>query len=563
MLRTLTVRDFVIVESMELDFGRGFTVLTGETGAGKSILIDALGMVLGERGDALVVRQGAARAEISAEFSLDDTKGLTEWLKERDIPDDEGMLLVRRVVDGTGRSRAYINGAPATLAQLREAGEFLVDIHGQHQHQSLSRPAEQRRLLDGYGSAQSLVANVQQAWRDWQRHRERRIAFEKDAASLAAERQQLEWQMNELDALRFVPEQWQELQAEHGRLGHAAALIEGTSTSLDAISEGDDALLSRLNAVVSQLEHLVQHDGRLQEVVGMLDSARIQLQESAYTLRHYGDRLESDPARLSEVERGIDAVLTACRKFRLTPETLPAALDQVRSRLAELEGGGSPDDMKRQEDDARAACIAAAGDLTAARRKAADRLSKLVTKAMQTLAMEGGRFEVALEPLTEPAAFGMEQIEFRVAAHQGMPALALGKVASGGELSRLSLAIQTVTSQVAHVPTLLFDEVDTGIGGRVAEIVGRLLRELGRDHQVMCITHLPQVAASADQQWQVVKTSVAGKPSSHVKTLARDERIDEIARMLGGARITDTTRRHAAEMLESGEAPAATPARKR
>ena len=549
MLRSLSIRDFVIVDRMDLEFARGFSVLTGETGAGKSILIDALALVLGERADPVVVRQGAERAEISAEFEIDPGQGLARWLADNDMAGDEGGCLMRRVVDASGRSRGFINGHAATLAQLREAGEFLVDIHGQHEHQSLARAASQRDLLDAYGELAELSARVAEAYREWQRRRADRIAFDSNAAALAAEREQCEWQVRELEALNLTTDEWDALIAEHARLAHAASLVEAAQYGLEVLAEGDGSSLSQINGVIARLNQLVEYDARLKEVLDVLEPAQVQLQETVYALRHYGERLDIDPGRLRVVEQRLDAVHSAARKYRVSPEALPDTLQKAKARLAELGASRDPEALRRMEDEARARCLADAAKLTSGRQKAAKSLSDQVTQAMQKLAMAGGRFHVALTAAQEPTAHGLEQVEFLVSAHEGMTPQLLAKVASGGELSRLSLAIQSVTSQVAEVPTLIFDAVDAGIGGRVAEIVGRMLKQLGRKHQVMCITHLPQVAASADHQWQVTKTTANGKVISKVMLLEQEQRVQEIARMLGGVKITETTRRHAAEML--------------
>ena len=553
MLRSLSIRDFVIVDRLELEFAPGFTVLTGETGAGKSILIDALALALGERADAIVVRGGSERAEISAEFSVAAGTALARWLKDADLAGDEGALLMRRVIDASGRSRGFINGYAATLAQLREAGDFLVDIHGQHQHQSLGRAAAQRELLDAFGGLSDTAGKVAELYHAWQQRRESRIAFEANAAAFAAEREQIEWQVRELEALKIGPDEWPELTAEHSRLAHAASLIEAAQAGVETLSEGENSGLAQLNAVVSRLHSLVEHDSRLTEILELLDPARIQLQEAVYALRHYGERLDLDPQRLREVEARLDAIHTAARKYRVEPEGLPAKLEAAQARLREMGEGGSVEALRQQEDAAHAACVAEARKLSAARKKAARKLADQVTSAMQQLAMQGGRLEVSLNAAAEVTAHGLEDVEFLVAMHKGMAPQPLAKVASGGELSRLSLAVQAVTSQVAQVPTLIFDEVDAGIGGRVAEIVGRMLKQLGARHQVMCITHLPQVAASADRQWQVDKSTTNGKVSSRVTLLGPEQRVEEIARMLGGLKITETTRRHAAEMLKSSD----------
>jgi DNA repair protein RecN (Recombination protein N) len=553
MLRSLSIRDFVIVDRLDLEFAPGFTVLTGETGAGKSILIDALATVLGERAEAIVVRGGAERAEVNAEFEPDGStaggRELARWLGENDLAGDEGALLLRRVIESSGRSRGFINGRAATLAQLREAGEFLVDIHGQHQHQSLTRPGAQRELLDACGELSDAAKKVAGLHRAWQQRRESRMAFETNAAAFAAEREQLEWQVRELAALKFSAVEWPELTAEHGRLAHAASLIEAARLGVEALSEDENACLTQLNGVLSRLGALIEHDPRLKEIVELLESARIQLEEAAHALRRYGERLDLDPRRLQEAERRLDAIHDAARKYRVQPEALPQKLEDARTRLREMGEGGDAEALRKLEEAAYAACQAEAKKLSAGRRKAAKKFSDQVTEAMQTLAMQGGTFEIALHAAPDITAHGLESVEFLVSAHKGMAPQPLAKVASGGELSRLSLAVQTVASRVAQVPTLIFDEVDAGIGGRVAEIVGKMLGQLGRKHQVMCITHLPQVAATADQQWQVAKSSASGKVLSKVTVLDPGQRVEEIARMLGGVKITETTRKHAAEML--------------
>jgi DNA repair protein RecN (Recombination protein N) len=549
MLRALNIRDFVIVDRMDLEFASGFTVLTGETGAGKSILIDALAMVLGERSDAGIVRQGTEKSEISAEFDIAALTALQRWLADNDLAGDDGSCLVRRVIDSGGRSRAFINGRTVTLAQLRETGGHLVDIHGQHEHQSLLRAGSQRALLDAYAGLGDAVSAVAGAWRRWQDIRQQLAALETNAAAFAAEREQLEWQVRELDALKFDPGEWQELLAEHARLAHAQSLIEGAQYAMDALSEGDNSSVTQLVAVSSRLDRLLEYDARLKEIIDVIASAHAQAQEAVYMLRDYQQRLDLDPQRLKEVEQRLDAVHTSARKYRVTPETLPDALSRAKARLDELGGSGDVETVRKREAAAHDAYLNEAKKLGAGRKKAAKKLAEKVTEAMQTLAMAGGSFEVALNPLAEGNSSGLEQIEFLVSAHKGIAPRPLAKVASGGELSRISLAIQTVTSEIAQVPTLIFDEVDAGIGGRVAEIVGQMLKKLGTKHQVMCVTHLPQVASSADQQWQVTKTASNSRVLSHVTVLDGKQRVEEIARMLGGVKITETTRKHAAEML--------------
>jgi DNA repair protein RecN (Recombination protein N) len=550
MLRTLSIRDFVIVDRLDLEFQPGFTVLTGETGAGKSILIDALAAVLGERAESGLVRDGRDKAEVSAEFTADRIPALAAYLRENDLAGDEGECLLRRVIETSGRSRAYVNGRPATVQQLKDIGEHLVDIHGQHAHQSLLRSASQRDLVDGYAGAAELGGQVAEAYRRWQDMRRQLVALETNAQALAAEREQLDWQAKELEALAFRAEEWDELQAEHKRLAHAASLIEAVQFGLDVLSEGEMSTLTVVASAQARLQGMVDFDPKLKEILDVLEPAQIQLQETVYALRHYQQRLELDPQRLREVEARLDAVHTVARKFKLQIADIPERLQQIKTRLAELAAGFDADALRQREAQAQKAYQNVAGKLSSSRKKGAADLAKKVTTSMQALAMAGGAFEISLNALAEGNAHGLEQIEFLVAGHAGATPRPLAKVASGGELSRISLAIQTVTSQVAAVPTLIFDEVDAGIGGRVAEIVGLMLKALGRKHQVMCVTHLPQVAAAGDHQWQVSKAAANGKAVSAVAMLDRDARVEEIARMLGGVKITETTRKHAAEMLD-------------
>jgi len=549
MLKFLAIRDFVIVSSLELDFSSGFTALTGETGAGKSILIDALSLALGERGDAAMVRNGCERAEIAAEFDIAALPHLQVWLAGQELEGDEGVCLLRRVLDANGRSRGFINGRSATLQQMREAGEQLLDIHGQHAHQSLLRPDAQRLLLDGYAGMTADAEQVAALYRDWQTLRRRRISLSENAEAVAAERELLRFQRDELEGLGFNAVEWQELQADYARLAHAASLLETAAFGIETLSEADNACLAQLNALAVRLRDGMVHDASLGETLRMLESAQAELQEAVYALRHYQQRLDTDPQRLHEQEQRIQGVMDAARKHRVAPESLDEALQRIVARLAELGGDADLVALEQQEKSAQQNYLAAAQKLTAARKKAADKLAREITEAMQTLAMQGGSFAVALLPLAEGNACGLETIEFQVAANPGVPVRSLAKVASGGELSRISLAIQVAASQVANVPTLIFDEVDSGIGGRVAEIVGHLLKKLGKNYQVLCVTHLPQVAAAADHQWQVSKAAENGVTLSHIAVLDGGQRIEEIARMLGGVKITDTTRKHAAEML--------------
>ena len=552
MLTSLTIRDFVIVERAELEFSAGFSVLTGETGAGKSILIDALSLVLGERGDAQAVRPGCKQAEVSAEFHLaTSANGVRAWLSENAFEADPGECLLRRVVDAGGRSRAFINGHPAPVAQLREIGELLVDIHGQHAHQSLLRAQSQRELLDAYAGVQDVAAQVAGAHRAWSDLRARHAAAISDAKALQSERETLTWKTNELSRLEFDPEAWRETIAEHARLTHAASLIDIASECIDALSESDPNAAELIRSAIARLDRACEHDPSLRTVLDVLETANIQLGEAATSLERYRSRLDIDPRRLAEVDRRMQAVHDACRKFRLAPEELAATLAAAQTRLSELEHDLDLSRLEREMQAQEHAYREVATALSKTRREAAARLAKQVTQAIQDLALSGGAFRVVLEKLAEPALHGLERVEFRVGTHAGAEPGPLAKVASGGELSRISLAIQSVLSQVAQVPTLIFDEVDAGIGGRVAEIVGKMLRRLGARHQVMCVTHLPQVAACAEHHWRVAKSETGGAVSSQVELLAAQPRIEEIARMLGGLEITKTTQSHAAEMLRN------------
>ncbi|HMX69781.1 MAG TPA: DNA repair protein RecN [Accumulibacter sp.] len=551
MLCRLTIRDFVLVEQLELDFAGGFGTLTGETGAGKSILVDALAFALGERADSGLIRAGAARSEVSAEFALDDAPATAEWLAANDLG-AAGSLLLRRVVDSNGRSRAYLNGSPVTVQQLREAAETLVDIHGQHAHQSLLRGEAQRALLDGHARLDPLVAEVSQAWRAWRAAKAALDAAQGSAEALIAEREQLGWQIRELETLGFSPDEWLLLNDEHKRLAHAASLIEGAQASLQVLAESDAACEAQVAGAASRISELADYDPALSDVAVLLQSAQTNLREAISLLRRYADRVELDPQRLSDIERRIEAVLACARKFRCSPEDLPGLLGRWQERFAALGEAVDVAGLAERLAATRTTYEDRAQRLSAGRSRAAETLAGEVSQVMQQLALAGGRFQVALLPVDGGSASGFEQIEFRVGGLAGSEARPLAKVVSGGELSRISLAIQVVTSQAASVPTLIFDEVDVGIGGGVAEVVGRLLRELGAQRQVLCVTHLPQVAARANWQWQVSKRAEGAQARSQVTLLEGSARIEEIARMLGGVEITAITRQHAREMLGLG-----------
>ena len=546
MLRALHIRDFVIVAQADITFDQGFTVFSGETGAGKSILIDALALTLGERADSTVLRQGAARAEISAVF--DAPASLCDWLTEHDLQAGNELIL-RRVVDAQGRSRAYVNGSVVTVTQLREIGEHLVDIHGQHAHQSLLRSENQRDLLDAHGGHQALRQRVTQAWKAW-RTVERQLALsEQDASALTLAREKLEWQTSELDRLALQSGEWQEISAEHTRLAHGQSLLDGAAQTLTALDEDDDSVNHRLSQSVQRINQLLRHDPGLQTVHDALESAQIVVGEALSDLNANLSRVEIDPERLAMVEDRMRVVFDTARKFKAEPDALFALHESLRAEREALQATADIDALRAQATRLQAAYRQAADTLSQVRALAATDLGTLVTQAMQALAMQGGKFQVALEP-AQASAHGQEQVEFLVAGHAGTIPRALSKVASGGELARISLALSVIASRAARVPTLIFDEVDSGIGGAVAEVVGNLLRELGARHQVLCVTHLPQVAARGQHHFQVSKHHADGTTQSCIEQLDAPGRIEEVARMLGGVRITATTRQHARELME-------------
>jgi DNA repair protein RecN (Recombination protein N) len=550
MLRALSIRDFVIAERVELEAGRGFTALTGETGAGKSILVDAIELLVGGRAAGGVVREGAERAELAAEFETGPRSGLAAWLAEHGLEGDAGTVILRRTLDREGRSRAFVNGHATTLAQLREAGEWLVDIHGQHAHQSLLRAAAQRDLLDAHAGSEGLREACAAEWRAWQRLQALAGEAEQQHSQRAAERAELEAKVTDLRALAPGETEWDELSAAQRRLAHGSALLAGAQSSLEALAEAEGAALAQLAAVAGRLRALGEHDPALRPIVELLESAHAQSAEAVRELRHYASRVDLDPALVRATGERLEALHAAARRYRVRPEEVARLLAESRERLAELDLATSPDALRREVEAARAAYRAAAEKLSARRKSGAQSLSRAVTAQMQTLAMKGGRLAVVLQPLDEPAAHGMESVSFEVSSHASLPLRPLAQVASGGELSRLSLAIHLVASSRSPVGTLVFDEVDAGIGGAVAQTVGRALRRIGQDRQVLCVTHLPQVAAQADEQWSVTKSDGRGGVTTRVARLDRAARVEELARMLGGMEITKTTRRHAAELLD-------------
>lgn len=548
MLQALSIRDFVIVDTLELEFSAGYTALTGETGAGKSILIDALSLSLGVRNEGDVTRKGCEKAEISTTFDIVDNQAARDWLLAQEMDVDDALVL-RRVIYADGRTRAFINGASATVGQLREIGETLIDIYSQNAHHSLLKVATQREILDAYAQVSPLAKQVTKLYLDWSQLQQQQLAYEKNASQFADELAELRDSTRELKQLGFSSDEWLVLQQEHVRLSNGASLLSGMEASLHMMSEGDEVnALDLLSQAQTKLAELQAIDAGLQPIAETLDSAVVQLEEASRALNRYLQKSELDPESLAEVEARIQAIHGAARKFRIKPDELPELLAQQLQRVTELEGFADDGALAKQVQLAWQAYHDQAGQLSQSRQQAAHKLAKTITEQMQALSLKGGQFAVALTP-GEPAAHGLEQVEFLVAGHAGVEPRPLNKVASGGELSRISLALQVTTASLGTVPCMIFDEVDVGIGGGVAEVVGRLLSELGRHRQVLVITHLAQVASQAQQHLQVSKSEQQGATLSRIRPLGADERVEEIARMLGGLQITETTRNHAREML--------------
>jgi DNA repair protein RecN (Recombination protein N) len=555
MLRRLNLRDFVIVPALELEFDAGFSVLTGETGAGKSILVDALQLALGGRGDSGVVREGAARAEISAEF--DTPRALRDWLDESGF-DANDTLLLRRSIDSQGKSRAWINGSAATVAQLREAADTLVDIHGQHAWQSLTRPPAVRALLDAQAGvdARALTERFAQ-WKACDRALEEAHTRSDE---LLRERDRLAWQIAEIERLNPGPDEWGELNAEHTRLAHAQSLLQAARIALDAVSEADASALTQINRATSSLGEVARFDIALQPLIEELLGASAQLQDAAHTLSVYLGRADLDPARLDDLDQRLSAWIGLARRFRRPPEELPVLLEQWRAELRSLEAAADLGALQRALDQSHRVWLDLAQQASAARARAAPKLANAVTQAMQGLGMAGGRFEVALPRQDKPQSFGLESVEFLIAGHAGAAPRPLAKVASGGELARTALAVAVTTYRAGDgeglydqaVPTLIFDEIDAGIGGAVADSVGTLLKQLGRSVQVLAVTHLAQVAACGDHHFVVSKHAAGGQVRSDVQAVHGEARVAEVARMLGGERLSGTA--HAQAMLQGASA---------
>ena len=552
MLRLLSIRNFVVVDTLDVEFERGLTVLTGETGAGKSILLDALSLLLGDRFELRQLRPGAERAELTAAFDVTDAPSVGAWLAEQDLAGEADEVLLRRTLDAQGRSRAWINGRPATLAHLKDLGERLVDLHGQHAHQSLAQPPAQRNLVDAFGGFTILATEVADSFQAWRAAVEQCAAAAHAAQATSAERDFLDTRQKELAALNVTETEWAELSATQARLANAADLIEAATQGGETLSEGDDALTLQLAQLTQRLKSSAVNDPALAAVVALLEPAAVELEEAARALREYLRHLDLDPKELQRVEQRLSAIHDLARRHRVRPEALPALLAETSARLAALDESADAEALARRAAEAESNFRTHAKQLSSKRRFAATELAHRVSEAMQTLSMAGGRLEIALDALPSPASYGLDEIEFRIATHPKQPLAPLARVASGGELSRIALAIQVVASEAGQIPTLIFDEVDSGIGGAVAATVGQLLQGLGSVRQVLCVTHLPQVAACADAHFRVSKSGDGDGVRSELTQLGMPERVLELARMLGGSTVTAKTRANAREMLDAG-----------
>lgn len=519
MLLTLSVSQFVIVDHLELNFAEGFTVLTGETGAGKSIILDALGLLMGDRADGSQVRSGQEKADLSALFNVAGLNPLLDLLREQAFDVEEETLLIRRVIDKNGRSKAFINGSAATLTQLKALGEYLIDIHGQHAHQSLSKAETQRELLDAFAEAQPLVFGVSEAFKAWSQANKTYVLGVAQSSILAQERERLLWQTQDLEALQPKQGEWLDLSSRHSRLANAAELIIKTQSAVDTLIDSDHDILSQLAQIKNSLVKLSSLDDGLNETINMLAAAETEISEAVHNLRAYNEGLGEDDAELYEVENRLEALMSATRKYRIEPEALPEKWAIWSAELQKLDNRINVEHLLAKEQAALVRYQMLAGELSLARQNAAALLSDKISREMQNLAMNGACFAILLHKNKGPTVFGAENVECQVAANAGTPLRPMAKVASGGELSRISLALQVAISEVAAVPTLIFDEVDVGIGGRVAEVVGRLLKQLGRRYQVLCITHLPQVAAYGDEHWLVSKSTQDGLTLSQIVPL--------------------------------------------
>ncbi|WP_312381415.1 DNA repair protein RecN [Stutzerimonas balearica] len=557
MLVHLSVHNYAIVEHLDLELQRGMTVISGETGAGKSIMLDALGLALGDRADSSVVRQGADKADILASFDLADIPDAQAWLAARDL-DNDGPCILRRVITAEGRSRGYINGSPCPQGDLKALGELLIDIHSQHEHQSLLKPDTHRRLLDEYAGAQELARQVHLAAQRWKQTRQTLDRLSNASDEQRARHQLLSYQLEELENLALGEHELEQLEQEHKNLANAGQLLGACQQVMELCSENDAGnVLSALTSSLQRLTAFQGQSGALAEAVNLLASAQIQVEEAVGELNRFIDHFDADPQRQQALEERLDAIYSLARKHRVQPAELPELQQRLLSELESLNADDEAVERLGEELEAYARhYLEKAEELSRVRQAAATCLGEAVEDEIQRLGMPGGRFSVVLKPVApgENPPHGLELVEFLVSANPGQPPRALAKVASGGELSRISLAIQVITAQTSRTPTLVFDEVDVGIGGPTAEIVGQLLRRLGERGQVLTVTHLPQVAAQGHNHLFVHKARGVDETRTAVAELNGDARVEEIARMLGGVDLTEQSLAHARQMVSTAQA---------
>lgn len=549
MLTHLSINNYTLVDKLDLELHPGMTAITGETGAGKSILLDALGLTLGDRADADRIRAGQKRADIHASFDIERLPEARDWLREQELEMD-GECLLRRVITAEGRSRAYINGQPVTIGQLRALGEMLIDIHAQHEHQSLLKKETQRRLLDEYAGHQELVTEVGRAYRDWRATLDRYTSLRDNAEETNARRQLLSYQVEELDQLALKPGEVAELESEQKRLASGEAILHN-SYKLTALCGGEDqSILEGLNHALQIVHDLPDDIPAFREAAQMLASAQIQVEEAQHEVERYIDSFELDPERLQAVEERLSAVFEIARKHRIQPDELPELHQNLSAELESLSGAdGDLEQLAVKVEKLERDYLALAEKLSGQRKTAGQKLAKAVNQQLNKLAMEHARLEVALSPADKPGLAGLEEVQLVISTNPGQPLKPLVKIASGGELSRISLAIQVVTAQTSPAPTLVFDEIDVGIGGATADTVGQLLRQLGEKAQIICVTHLAQVASKAHSHLRVNKISKGNKVSTTLEQLDKEQKVEEIARMIGNDKMTQASLEHAREML--------------
>ncbi|BBN60122.1 DNA repair protein RecN [Hydrogenovibrio marinus] len=552
MLQTLTIQNLALIEKLSLDFHSGFTTLTGETGAGKSILLDALGLALGERADSGLVRHGTPRADITADFEVQGLPQVQAWLADNEF-DDEGNCLLRRTLTSEGRSKAYINGLPASISQLKGLSDLLIDIHGQHEHQSLLHSNKQLELLDAYANHPKLLEGTQQTYQQWQSLKKRYKTLHEQQSDRQSQLDLLNFQLKEFDKVMPVADEYDALAEEQNGLAHASEIKQAVYNAYELI-EGEEGVTEKLSSAIHALESVAEYSPTLEKITEQLNSLLIDAQEAANDIQAQDHHIDLDPARLQAVDERLSELFGLAKRYTLEPQELVDKHQQIREALAELEDSdASLESLKAEIEQAEAAYQKAADALTKSRGTSGKQLGDTVTDAMKTLGMENGQFKIEITPSDKPSATGSDTVNFLVTANKGQPLQPLAKVASGGELSRISLAIQVASAEVASLPTLIFDEVDVGIGGGIAEVVGQKMQQLGKHRQILSITHLAQVAAYGNQHLNIAKSTDGEQTTTQVTELGEAERIEELARMLGGMTITENTRNHAKEMLATAQ----------